>query len=180
MYGLRNFSTIFNMASFSLTEHIYVDNLTIRRLMFTVCSVQLCRCEFAASPSAPECVTLKTASTFSEPAVRQSHSTLWCIWTQAQTGSLLSVLKGDDRVHFVDVVWAVPEDSSEVVCVGRVVHLYLVAESSVLGERVYLPFIINDLDGTRRCEHVDERELCDVTILKLISQSAFCFWQLRL
>lgn len=61
---------------------------------------------------------------------------------------LLSVLKGDDRVHFVDVVRAVPENSSEVVCVRRVVQLYLLAESSVLGERVNLSFVINDLNGT--------------------------------
>ena len=62
---------------------------------------------------------------------------------------LLSVLKGDDGVHFVDVVRAVPENSSEVVRVGRVVHLYLVAESSVLGERVNFAFVINDLNETR-------------------------------
>lgn len=61
---------------------------------------------------------------------------------------LLSVLKGDDRVHFVDVVGAVPENSSEVVCVRRVVQLYLLAESPVLGERVNLTFVINNLDGT--------------------------------
>lgn len=62
---------------------------------------------------------------------------------------LLSVLKGDDRVHFVDVVRAVPENSSEVVCVGRVVQLYLLAESAVLGERVNLSFVINNLNGTK-------------------------------
>ena len=62
---------------------------------------------------------------------------------------LLSVLKGDDRVHFVDVVRTVPENSGEIVCVGRVVHLYLVAEPPVLREGVDLSFVIYDLNGTR-------------------------------
>lgn len=45
---------------------------------------------------------------------------------------LLSVLKGDDRVHPVDMVRPVPENSSEVICIRRIVQLYLLAESSIL------------------------------------------------
>lgn len=62
---------------------------------------------------------------------------------------LLSVLKGDDRVHSVHVKRAVPEHSGEIVCVRRVVEFYLMAESCVLGERVHVPFVINHLKGTR-------------------------------
>lgn len=46
------------------------------------------------------------------------------------------------------MVRAVPEDSGEVVSVGRVVHLYLVAESSVLREGVCVPSVVNDLKRT--------------------------------
>lgn len=67
---------------------------------------------------------------------------------EGQSHAWPSVLKGDDRVHFVDVVRAVPENPCEVVCVGRVVHLYLVAESSIFGEGVHLAFVIDDLQET--------------------------------
>lgn len=63
--------------------------------------------------------------------------------SSGEAGKLLSVLKGDDGVHFVDVIRAVPENSGEIVRVGRVVHLYLVAESPVLREGVDLSFVIN-------------------------------------
>ena len=66
----------------------------------------------------------------------------------AERQTLPSVLERYDRVHFVDVIRAVPENSSEVVCVWRVVQLNLLAESSVLGERVNLSFVINNLNGT--------------------------------
>lgn len=68
---------------------------------------------------------------------------------------LLSVLKGDDRVYSVHVERAVPEHSGEIVCVRRVVEFYLLAESCVLGERVHVSFVINNLDG-RRSERGDE------------------------
>lgn len=60
-----------------------------------------------------------------------------------------SELKGDDGVDFVHVVRAVPEHPGEVVCVGRVVHLQLVAEAAVLGEGVDLSFVMNHLDQTK-------------------------------
>lgn len=69
-----------------------------------------------------------------------------------EAGGPLSVLKGDDRVHFVHVVRSVPENPGEVVCVGRVVHLYLVAEPPVLGERVNLSFVINHLNEIKGYE----------------------------
>lgn len=68
-------------------------------------------------------------------------------WSQLQ---LLSVLKGDHGVHFVHMKRAVPENSGEVVCVWRVVQLDLLAESSMLGERINLSFIINNLNGRRQ------------------------------
>lgn len=46
------------------------------------------------------------------------------------------------------MVQAVPENPSEVVCVRGVVQLYLLAESSVFGEGVNLPFVMNNLNGT--------------------------------
>lgn len=59
----------------------------------------------------------------------------------------LSVLEGDDRVDFVDMVRAVPEDPAEVVDIRGVVHLDLVAESSVLGKGIHLSFLIHYLGG---------------------------------
>ena len=57
----------------------------------------------------------------------------------------MSVLEGDDRVDFVDVIGAIPEDSGEVVGVRRVVQLDLVTETSMFGKRVHLSFIIHHL-----------------------------------
>lgn len=56
-----------------------------------------------------------------------------------------SVLKRDDRVHFVDMVRSVPKYSSKVIFVGRIVQLYLLTESSILGERVHLSSVIHNL-----------------------------------
>lgn len=61
-------------------------------------------------------------------------------WTQQ-----MSVLEGDDRVHFVDMVRAVPEHSREVVGVWRVVHFDLVTEPPMLGESVHFPVVIHHL-----------------------------------
>lgn len=58
---------------------------------------------------------------------------------------LTSVLKRDDRVHFIDMVWSVPKYSGEVIFVGRIVQLYLLAEPSVLGEGIHHPSVIHNL-----------------------------------
>lgn len=105
-----------------------------------------------------------TAETYRSPLVLHFRYDVkhWS-WASAERQTLLSVLKRDDRVHFVDVIRAVPENSSEVVCVWRVVQLNLLAESSVLGERVNLSFVINNLSGTEgngniSCHHVIRKE----------------------
>lgn len=82
--------------------------------------------------------------------------------------TLLSVLKGDDRVHFVDVVRAVPEHPREVVGVRRVVQLYLLAESAVLWERVNLSFVINNLRwkaGWRKKERKKKNSITSTYLL---------------
>lgn len=58
---------------------------------------------------------------------------------------LTSVLKRDDRVHFIDMVRSVPKYSGEVIFVGRIVQLYLLAESSVLGEGIHHSSVIHNL-----------------------------------
>lgn len=58
---------------------------------------------------------------------------------------LTSVLKRDDRVHFIHMVWTVPKYSGEVIFVGRIVQLYLLAESSILGEGIHHSFVIHNL-----------------------------------
>lgn len=111
------------------------------------------------------CVTLWTwCETPGEGGVGLSHS-------PAGRWRLLSVLKGDHRVHFVDVVRAIPENSREVVCVGRVVHLYLVAESPVLGERVYLSFIVNHLKGQQVCTWIKSDSADTLTSCRLSCSS---------
>lgn len=77
-----------------------------------------------------------------------------------------SVLKRDDRVHFVDMVWSVPKYSSKVIFVGRIVQLYLLTESSILGERVHLSSVIHNLQEKghkkimrRKCSAVLVRSL---------------------
>lgn len=76
-------------------------------------------------------------------------------WSRTESSSvkphLLSVLKGDDGVDFVHVVRAVPENSSEVICVGRVVHLYLMTEASMFGEGVNLSFVKHSLHRRTGC-----------------------------
>lgn len=81
----------------------------------------------------------------------------WSMEEEEQLGSeLLSELEGDDRVHFVDLVRAVPEHPREVVGVRRVVELQLLAEPPVLGHGVNLVFVVNNLNEMeqKRCEAV--------------------------
>lgn len=85
-------------------------------------------------------------SHFSVHVVQPHTAVPWSTCRETLAKGPPSVLKGDDTVHLVDVIRAVPENPREVVRVRGVVQLYLPAEASILGERVNLLSVVNDLN----------------------------------
>lgn len=140
-HGVKIYSTVFNMAYCHFSS------------VCGQCNAALCLSRSFLQPhhrsTSKQWLDISAKPPYSPPC--HMVDMMWN--PKAEPGSVKrgvgSVLKRDDRVHFVDVVPAIPENSSEVVRVGRVVHLYLVAESPMFGEGIKLSFVIKNLKATR-------------------------------